>query len=95
VDVLVISYDIADDKRRSRVADELMSYGRRIQYSVFWCTLSARQLARIEARIAELILHDQDQVLFLRLGPPEGKSARGVFAIGRRFEAPGTEPVIV
>src|SRR5690606_13386374 len=31
----VISYDIADDARRTDVADALLSYGRRIQYSVF------------------------------------------------------------
>ena len=41
---IVISYDIPADKRRTKLAQLLENYGQRVQYSVFECLLTGRQL---------------------------------------------------
>jgi len=33
--LVIISYDIVDDRRRNKVAKALLDYGKRVQYSVF------------------------------------------------------------
>jgi CRISPR-associated protein Cas2 len=44
-----ISYDISDDRTRNKVANLLMDYGRRVQYSVFECRVDAKTLDEIIA----------------------------------------------
>ena len=39
----VVSYDISDDKRRTKIHNTLKSYGQRVQYSVFECDLTDTQ----------------------------------------------------
>lgn len=64
---IVVSYDIADDKRRSSVASELENFGRRVQYSVFECHLSDIQLSELQRRLLALIDWDQDRVRYYTL----------------------------
>ncbi|MCA9742068.1 CRISPR-associated endonuclease Cas2, partial [candidate division KSB1 bacterium] len=37
--LLLVSYDIVDDKQRTKLAKRLQNYGQRVQYSVFECDL--------------------------------------------------------
>jgi len=46
---VVISYDISDDRTRRRVANLLLDYGKRVQYSVFECLIDAKTLDKIIA----------------------------------------------
>jgi len=48
---LTISYDIANDRRRSRVAHLLEDHGKRVQYSVFDCILNERELQRLRKKL--------------------------------------------
>jgi CRISPR-associated protein Cas2 len=41
----LVAYDIADDKRLREVAKMMEGYGKRVQRSVFECSLSKSQLA--------------------------------------------------
>ncbi|WP_421658923.1 CRISPR-associated endonuclease Cas2 [Leptothermofonsia sp. ETS-13] len=61
---LVISYDISDDKRRTKVHKILKSYGQWMQYSVFECDLSETQYAKLRSRLSKLIKPDQDSIRF-------------------------------
>jgi len=45
--IYIIAYDIADNKRRLRVAKTLESWGYRIQESVFQLRLDTATLARV------------------------------------------------
>ncbi len=47
----VVAYDIGDDKRRTRVADELENWGRRVQFSVWECDLEAKQADELIERL--------------------------------------------
>lgn len=65
----LIAYDIPQDRRRSRLADKLESYGDRIQYSVFVADISPGRLQRLRTEISLIIESDEDSVLMCDLGP--------------------------
>ena len=58
----VICYDIADDARRSRLANALLDFGARVQESVFVANLDETLAERMTARIKKAIETDQDRV---------------------------------
>ena len=58
----VVAYDITDDDRRTKVFLLCRSYGRRIQYSVFECTLDGLQHHEFCRRLATLLVLTQDRV---------------------------------
>ena len=60
--IYIIAYDIADNKRRLRVAKTLESWGYRIQESVFQRRLDNATLARVRARLAALISETDDVI---------------------------------
>ena len=87
----LICYDICDDKRLRKVFQTMRGYGDHLQYSVFECQLTATDLARCRAELAAIIHHDEDQVLFVNLGPAEGAataSSRPWANPTRRIDAP-------
>jgi CRISPR-associated protein Cas2 len=63
----IISYDITDDKRRLRIANLLLNYGVRVQYSVFECRLNEALLAKLRARLERLLKPDEDNIRIYRL----------------------------
>jgi CRISPR-associated protein Cas2 len=79
----VVTYDIADDRRRTRVYDTLRCWGNPLQYSVFEVEVSARQLALLETELAGHVNHAHDQVLFFDLGPLGERVESRVRHLGR------------
>lgn len=65
----VIAYDVHDDRRRSRVAKKLESYGDRVQFSVFVVEVRAARFERLRAALVNLIEPYEDSVLFCDMGP--------------------------
>ena len=61
---VVVSYDISEDKRRTKIHKILKSYGQWMQYSVFECDLTDMQYARLRSRLSKLIKPDQDSIRF-------------------------------
>ena len=58
-----IAYDIADDKRRVRLAKMLEDFGDRVQYSLFEAVLhKSDELAELERRIWAVIDPEEDSV---------------------------------
>jgi CRISPR-associated protein Cas2 len=45
--LIVVSYDILNDSRRTRLAHALKDFGERVQYSVFECRLDTEQLGKL------------------------------------------------
>ncbi len=58
----VVTYDIPDDRRRTRLSKVMLDFGKRVQYSVFECLLSKDLYAQMLAAIDRNIEHDQDSV---------------------------------
>lgn len=91
----VYCYDCSDDKRRRRVYELLREYGEHIQYSVFRCTLSDLQRARLDGGLAEIIAPREDQVLVIRLGKKGSRREWPVDAIGRPLDDPDRSARII
>ena len=81
----IVSYDISDPKRLRRVFKTLRNWGDHLQYSVFECQLNRTDLVRLRAQLTEIIHHDDDQVLFVDLGPSEGRGDRVISAVGKPY----------
>jgi CRISPR-associated protein Cas2 len=64
---LVVSYDIPDDRRRTRLHRHLKGFGMRIQYSVFECVLDDPEVARLQTIVRQTIKHGEDHVRYYRL----------------------------
>jgi len=63
----VISYDISSNKRRTKLAKLLETYGYRVNYSVFECMFTTNQFNSLKSEINKLINPKKDVVLFYRL----------------------------
>ena len=65
--LIVVSYDVPDDRRRTRLAHTLKDFGERVQYSVFECHLDERALETLRVRISRLLNFEEDSVRIYRL----------------------------
>ncbi len=58
----IVSYDITETKRRTRLRKNLLRFGNPVQYSVFECDLAARQFVNMKKTIAAIIDKNLDNV---------------------------------
>ena len=91
----LVCYDICDDRRLRKVFQTMRAYGDHLQYSVFECQLTGRDLARCRAEMAAIINHKEDQVLFVNLGPAEGRGDRVITALGKPYTAVDAPSIVV
>jgi CRISPR-associated protein Cas2 len=57
--------------------------------------LRAVDLVQLRAELSGVIHHDQDQVLFVDLGPAEGRGDRVITALGRPYTSLDSPCIIV
>jgi CRISPR-associated protein Cas2 len=84
----LITYDIADDKRRTRVFNTLQDHGDHAQYSVFFCQLTSIERISLESIIQGAIDNTMDQVLFVDLGKSDHDLSVRVDAVGKCYDPP-------
>ena len=82
---ILVCYDISADKRRDKVAKACESYGARVQFSVFECPLDELRLQQLKAELETIINRDEDQVIFVSLGPESGDASLRIESIGRPY----------
>jgi CRISPR-associated protein Cas2 len=82
----LVSYDICDPKRLRRVARALEGFGVRLQYSVFECPLDEMRMAMLKAAVHPLLKHDEDQILFVSLGPSANDASLIIDAMGLPYQ---------
>ena len=85
--LILVSYDIPDDRRRTRLAHALKDFGERVQYSVFECNLKEEQLNRLRTRVTALIEPKEDSVRIYRLCA-ECAARLEIQGLGSRTEDP-------
>lgn len=89
----VITYDIADDGLRNRVATLLQGAGLRVQRSVFECILDNGELDRLAAGLGRLVAgHEGADLRIYRLC---ASCFAASFGLGEVEEGAGREPWIV
>jgi CRISPR-associated protein Cas2 len=64
---VLVSYDIAKDATRGKVARFLKNFGERVQLSVFECDLDGDMYRKMKRGIEELIDKEADRVRYYRL----------------------------
>ncbi|MBL8208273.1 MAG: CRISPR-associated endonuclease Cas2 [Blastocatellia bacterium] len=64
---IVLAYDIADNRRRTRLHKALKRFGTAVQYSVFEFHLNAAQLLRLKQFVAREIEPQEDHVRYYYL----------------------------
>ena len=87
----LVCYDIADAKRLRQVFKVCRNSGEHLQFSIFECDLNPFEKSALESDLSEIIHHTEDQVVFVSLGPTEGRGDRVITALGLpylKMEAP-------
>jgi CRISPR-associated protein Cas2 len=69
--IYLCTYDVAEDKRRSKLFELLKDHGEHVQFSVFLCSLTATEVKRLGSTASEIIHHDEDQLLVIDIGPDQ------------------------
>ena len=90
----LVTYDICHQRRLAKVHKTMRGFGEHLQYSVFECQMTATDLAECRHRLGQIIDHREDQVLFVDLGPSEGRGDRVITALGKPY-APIDSPCII
>ncbi|MGG6269705.1 CRISPR-associated endonuclease Cas2 [Leptolyngbya sp. AN03gr2] len=62
--LLLVVYDVADDKRRTKLAHFLEGYGRRVQESVFECFLPLPEVKKLFEQVKRRVKAKEDNVRF-------------------------------
>jgi CRISPR-associated protein Cas2 len=88
----LICYDIADDRRRNRVAHLLEGYGMRVQKSVFECVLNDHQFEMVQRQLQRYLKPIEDQVRFY---PMSAHTRRKVTIVGWQPERQVDDEVFI
>ncbi len=91
----IVCYDIADPKRLRQVFKTMRAWGDHLQFSVFECQLTRMDAVRLRAELAEIVHHDEDQILFIDLGPAEGRGDRVITALGKPYVSVDAPLIVV
>jgi CRISPR-associated protein Cas2 len=62
--LVLVVYDIADDKRQTRLSNFLEGQGRRVQESVFECYISLEKMKKLHEQVQKRVKPAEDNVRF-------------------------------
>jgi CRISPR-associated protein Cas2 len=62
--LVLVVYDVPDDKRRVKLSTFLEGYGRRVQYSVFECFLTLDEMRQLHEKVRRRVKSSEDNVRF-------------------------------
>lgn len=82
----LITYDVADDKRRTRIFEALKDHGDHVQFSVFFCQLNTMELAQLRIILTSFVHDHEDQIMLVDLGPSHAPLESGLECLGKPYE---------
>lgn len=91
----IVTYDVCDPKRLRKVFKIMCGHGDHLQLSVFRCELTSTELVSLRADLSQVIHHNEDQVLFVNIGPVEGRGRESIQALGLPYHPPERTGVVV
>ncbi len=65
--LIIVSYDIEDDKIRTKLAHKLKDFGPRVQYSVFEADVKAEELQKLIKQLQQITLGENDSIRLYRI----------------------------
>ena len=81
----LVCYDVRDKKRLRQCAKHMKGYGHRIQYSMFRCWMTAREVERLRWELTKM-LDPADDVLLIPLCQRCVAGIAGIHGDGRPLE---------
>jgi CRISPR-associated protein Cas2 len=69
--IYLCTYDVSEDKRRTKLFELLKDHGEHVQFSVFLCSLTTSEVKRLGATATEIIHQEEDQLLVIDIGPDD------------------------
>ncbi len=78
----LVCYDIADEKRLNRMYKYMKGKGFHIQYSVFYCIMSEKEIIKLKEEVLKIINLRYDDV---RIYPLSQESLVSVLGVGDRI----------
>ena len=63
----LVTYDVACNRRRQKVASILEAYGRLVQFSVFECILEGKKYQELKKKLVRYVKVPEDNVRFYPL----------------------------
>ena len=87
----LVCYDVRESGRLRRTARHMEGYGERVQYSVFRCWLTPRQMEQLRWELTE-ILATEDDVLMIPICGPCAGGIRGTHLSGQSVRWPDEPP---
>jgi len=90
----LVSYDIADDARRTKVFEICKDHGNHVQYSVFLCELDPRELVVLREALRAEIHQREDQILLVDLGPATREVLAHMLVLGQPYAPPGRRMIV-
>lgn len=79
---IVVTYDISDDRCRTRVYKALRRFGDPVQYSVFECILDESRLADMRTAVSDAVTGFHATVRYYELCEP---CRKGTITLGAAF----------
>ena len=71
----LVCYDVRDPDRLRKAAKHVEGYGERVQYSVFRCWMTARQMEQLRWELTAILASEDDILLIPICGPVPRASA--------------------
>lgn len=93
--LFLVTYDICDPKRLRRIYRLMRGFGEHLQYSVFLCELNRSRRTVLETRLSGLMNLRDDQVLFVKIGPVNGKARESLTTLGKNYIFEARRAIIV
>ncbi len=60
--LVIVTYDIEKDKKRTRLHKKLKDFGPRVQYSVFEADITREELEKMDTMLSKIKLDDNDSI---------------------------------
>ena len=91
----LVAYDVSDATRLRRTHHKMKGFGDALQYSVFLCDLSRKELVIMKAALADIINEREDRVIIVDIGPAYGRGTRAIQTLGRQVRPADREALVV
>lgn len=91
----IVAYDISDPKRLRKIFRTMRGFGTRIQYSIFYCYLSNKELVLLNTYIDDIIDHNVDRVMIINIGIDNGDAEKRIEFLGQKTKIKDHEAIIV